>query len=98
MESHDRYLGKELEILDFPLGSPEETLQQAFANGIIDDDRWMKMLRVRNQLAMIMAEPLRENSFKILLGYTIHCLRNEKRTLKNITDKIFVLMAIGGLC
>ncbi len=56
------------------------------------------MLRVRNQLAMIMAEPLRENSFKILLGYTIHCLRNEKRTLKNITDKIFVLMAIGGLC
>lgn len=44
-------LVKELEILDFALGSPRETLQQAFANGIIDDDQWMKMLRVRNQLA-----------------------------------------------
>ena len=42
---------KELEVLDFALGSPRETLQQAFANGIIDDDQWMKMLRVRNQLA-----------------------------------------------
>ena len=44
-------LVKELEILDFALGSPRETLQQAFANGSIDDDRWMKMLRIRNQLA-----------------------------------------------
>ncbi len=44
-------LVKELEVLDFALGSPRETLQQAFANGIIDDDQWMKMLRVRNQLA-----------------------------------------------
>lgn len=42
---------KELEVLDFALGSPRETLRQAFANGIIDDDQWMKMLRVRNQLA-----------------------------------------------
>lgn len=44
-------LVKELEVLDFALGSPRETLQQAFANGIIDDDQWMKVLRVRNQLA-----------------------------------------------
>lgn len=42
---------KELEILDFAIGSPRETLQQAFTNGIIDDDQWMKMLRDRNQLA-----------------------------------------------
>ena len=42
---------KELEILDFAIGSPRETLQQAFTNGIIDDDQWMKMLRARNQLA-----------------------------------------------
>ena len=44
-------LVKELGILDFAIGSPRETLQQAFINGIIDDDRWMQMLRVRNQLA-----------------------------------------------
>lgn len=44
-------LVKELGILDFAIGSPWETLQQAFVNGIVDDDRWMQMLRVRNQLA-----------------------------------------------
>lgn len=42
---------KKLEILDFAVGSPRETLQQAFTNGIIDNDQWMQMLRVRNQLA-----------------------------------------------
>lgn len=44
-------LVKELGILDFAIGSPRETLQQAFTNGMIDDDRWMQMLRARNQLA-----------------------------------------------
>ena len=44
-------LVKEMGILDFAIGSPRETLQQAFINGIIDDDRWMQMMRVRNQLA-----------------------------------------------
>ncbi|MCI8513939.1 MAG: toxin-antitoxin system antitoxin subunit [Lachnospiraceae bacterium] len=42
---------KEMEILDFAVGSPRETLRQAFVNGIIQDDRWMQMLRARNQLA-----------------------------------------------
>ncbi len=44
-------LNKELGVLDFAAGSPRETLRQAFLNGIITDDRWMQMLRVRNQLA-----------------------------------------------
>lgn len=44
-------LVKRLEVLDFAMGSPRETLQKAFANGLIDDDRWMQMLRSRNQLA-----------------------------------------------
>ena len=42
---------KKLEILDFAVGSPRETLQQAFTNRIIADDLWLQMLRVRNQLA-----------------------------------------------
>lgn len=42
---------KEMEILGFAVGSPRETLQQAFMNGIIDNDQWMQMLRSRNQLA-----------------------------------------------
>lgn len=44
-------LVKELGILDFAIGSPRETLQQAFTNKIIDNDQWLEMLRVRNQLA-----------------------------------------------
>ncbi len=44
-------LVKELGILDFATGSPRETLQQAFRNRIIEDDRWLQMLRTRNQLA-----------------------------------------------
>lgn len=42
---------KKLEVLDFAIGSPRETLQQAFTNKIIEDDQWMRMLRTRNQLA-----------------------------------------------
>lgn len=42
---------KQMGVLDFAIGSPRETLQQAFINNIIDDDLWMQMLRVRNQLA-----------------------------------------------
>lgn len=38
-------------ILDFATGSPRETLQTAFTNGIISDDVWLQMLRVRNRLA-----------------------------------------------
>lgn len=42
---------KKLEILDFAIGSPQETLQQSFKNHIVTDDKWLQMLRVRNQLA-----------------------------------------------
>lgn len=38
-------------ILDFATGSPRDTLQTAFTNGIISDDIWLQMLRVRSRLA-----------------------------------------------
>ncbi|MGN0354545.1 MAG: HI0074 family nucleotidyltransferase substrate-binding subunit [Muricoprocola sp.] len=44
-------LVKQMGVLDFATGSPRETLQQAFVNRIIDNDQWIQMLRVRNQLA-----------------------------------------------
>ena len=44
-------LVKEMGILDFAIDSPRETLQQAFQNKIIEDDRWIQMLKTRNQLA-----------------------------------------------
>lgn len=42
---------KEMEILDFAVGSPRETLKAAFTNKLIDDDNWLKMLRDRDQLS-----------------------------------------------
>lgn len=44
-------LVKEMGILGFATGSPRDTLQQAFTNNLIDDDRWMQMFRDRNHLA-----------------------------------------------
>lgn len=37
--------------LDYPTGSPRETLRMAHSVGLIDDDIWMEMLKVRNNLA-----------------------------------------------
>ena len=42
---------KKMGILDFAVGSPRDTLQQAFTNGLIADDQWLQMLKTRNQLA-----------------------------------------------
>lgn len=44
-------LVKRLGVLDFNLGSPRGVLQEAFTVGLIGDDRWLHMLKVRNHLA-----------------------------------------------
>lgn len=44
-------LVKQMGILDFAMGSPRQVMQQAFVNGIIDNDCWLQMLKDRNQLA-----------------------------------------------
>ena len=38
-------------ITDFVTGSPRETLRSAFRAGLIADDAWMDMLKIRNLLA-----------------------------------------------
>ena len=38
-------------IVGFVTGSPREVLREAFKVGLISDDIWMEMLKVRNQLA-----------------------------------------------
>ena len=61
-------LVKKLEILDFAIGSPRETLQQAFTNRIIDDDKWMQMLRIRNQLAHDYDGSLAVKEFEVIVN------------------------------
>lgn len=38
-------------IIDFVAGSPREVLRAAFRAKLIDDEIWMEMLKMRNQLA-----------------------------------------------
>ena len=38
-------------ITDFVAGSPKEVLKRSFQVGLIDDQAWMDMLKVRNELA-----------------------------------------------
>lgn len=37
-------------IADFATGSPRDTLKTAYSVGLITDDRWLQMLKVRNTL------------------------------------------------
>lgn len=61
-------LVKQLEILDFAIGSPRDTLQQAFTNRLIDDDKWMQMLRIRNQLAHDYDGSLATEEFEVIVN------------------------------
>ena len=38
-------------LLEYPTGSPRETLRMANSVGLIEDDTWLEMLRARNNLA-----------------------------------------------
>lgn len=38
-------------VLEYPTGSPRETLRMAHSVGLIEDDIWMQLLKVRNHLA-----------------------------------------------
>lgn len=44
-------LVKQMGIMDIATGSPRETLQVAFMNGLIDNDEWLQMLETRDLLA-----------------------------------------------
>ena len=76
---------KKMEILDFAVGSPRETLQQAFTNKIIDDDRWIQLLRVRNQLAHDYDGTFAEEKFQDIIH--IYCMLFEK--LKDSVAKYY---------
>lgn len=67
---------KKMEILDFALGSPRETLQAAFMNGLIHDDAWMRMLRDRNQLAHDYDGTMAFEKFQVIVS--VYCPLFEK--------------------
>ena len=64
-------------IIDFVAGSPREVLRAAFRARLIDDDIWMEMLKVRNQLAHDydgqLVEKYCENIVKVYIGRLEDC-------------------------
>ena len=75
-------LVKKLEILNFAAGSPRETLQQAFLNGIIEDDQWMQMLRVRNHLAHDYDGTFAAEKFQDIINVYYSLFEKLKETVK----------------
>ena len=75
-------LVKQLGILDFSIGSPRETLQQAFINGIIEDDQWMQMLRVRNHLAHDYDGTFAAEKFQDIINVYYSLFEKLKETVK----------------
>lgn len=79
-------LVKKMEILDFAMGSPRETLQAAFTNNLIDDDRWLQMLRDRNQLAHDYDGTLAANKFSEIINIYYPLLEK----MKNDVEKYYI--------
>ncbi len=56
------------QILDFATGSPRETLRIAHSVRLIEDDEWMRMLKLRNELAHDYDGELAKASFDEIIG------------------------------
>ena len=81
-------LVKKLEILDFAIGSPRETLQQAFTNGLIDDDRWLQMLKTRNYLAHDYDGTFAEEKFRDIVEIYCPLFEKMKQQVKKYYDEM----------
>lgn len=55
-------------VTDFAAGSPRETLRTAKCVGLIEDDIWMEMLRVRNHLAHDYDGELAKKYFTVIIS------------------------------
>ncbi|MBQ8945681.1 MAG: nucleotidyltransferase substrate binding protein [Lachnospiraceae bacterium] len=55
-------------INDFATGSPRETLRTAASVGLIDDDRWMDMLELRNTLTHDYDGAIAGKSFGLIIN------------------------------
>lgn len=69
---------KRMGVMDFAVSSPRETLQSAYMNGLIFDDEWMQMLRVRNQLAYDYDGSLASKTFELIISVFFDCFEKFK--------------------
>jgi nucleotidyltransferase substrate binding protein (TIGR01987 family) len=55
-------------VLDYASGSPRETLKTAYSVGLIEDEKWLEMLKVRNALAHDYDGELAVRYFEIIVS------------------------------
>ena len=74
-------------ITDFVSGSPREVLRSAYRAGMIADDIWMEMLKIRNQLAHDYDEVIvKKYCQKIISQYLERLYEFEKYMKKLLPD------------
>jgi nucleotidyltransferase substrate binding protein (TIGR01987 family) len=72
-------------IDDFPKGSPREVISRAFYNGLIKDDEiWLAMLRLRNELSHIYEVELAKDSARDILERYIPALAAFERDMHEV--------------
>ena len=71
-------LSKRMGMIDFAIGSPRDTLQAAYTNGLIFDDEWLQMLRARNQLAHDYAGRYATEIFELIISVFYDCFEKFK--------------------
>ncbi len=67
----------ELGIVDFPKGSPREVIAISAYNGLIaDDETWLEMLKLRNELSHIYDGDAAEQAAHAVINCYISVLAN----------------------
>jgi nucleotidyltransferase substrate binding protein (TIGR01987 family) len=69
-------------ITDFATGSPRETLKTAYKTGLIEDDKWMSMLKARNNLSHDYDGKLAQNYFNKIIVEFIPLFETLKTTFQ----------------
>lgn len=71
-------------ITDFVAGSPKEVLKQAFQAELIQDERWLEMLKVRNELAHDYDELIIKEYCRTIVDEYIELFFELKRTVNGL--------------
>ena len=78
---------KHYAIIGFVTGSPKDVLREAFKANLIDDDDWMEMLKVRNELTHDYDGAVIISHCKMIVGKYIDLFYEFEDVVKRIVNK-----------
>ena len=68
-------------ITDFVLGSPKEVIRKAFQVNLLDDDAWLEMLKLRNELAHDYDEVIIKNACQKIISTYLDLFYEFRKTV-----------------